>query len=764
MKRIFSVSIFSIIMFIYTDLQAQVTIHGEIQDETNGTPVEFAAVSIKSSNTGTTSDDQGKFTIQTKQQQNVNIQITHLNYHKKDIPIRRIHKDSSIIIKLSPRQNKLNEVIVSANLYEQKLYKLTRSANIINNHDIENNMQSNLIDVLASTPGFTQVWEYHSPLILRGLNAKRLIVMIDGNRRIGTFPGGYFGQKMNVYDASKFEIIKGPGSVIYGSGAISGIINFQTTGVLDDSGTHAKFLTGYGTNNNEFLEHLKACHKGERFGISIQGKYRHTNNMKYGNGDIAENSNVEDRDISIKSGIKPAENHTIRLYGNYHYGDWGKARGFNGPTKRFTKIRNKEENFHSALQYTWNIGKFAEQFQLNGYYDDGFRDYYKYKYNTITNEISQLDLVHYKHNYGGGRAHMIFNAGKNNKLNLGTDAFLFFLDTPTELFDYYDGSHGELEGYENAGQQNTGVFMSDDYQVNDKIMLSAGIRFDMARVFEGETMGKKEQEENRQSISGNAGISYRVGRKSYLSLNMGRAFRMPTTEELFTEIISCKGTKKGNPDLQPEYSNSLDIGIRGSLSDSRFRYDLALFANQMEGYINEAPDTSDADVDFTYLNTDAILTGGEFSMTYQVNRLFSRSQNLYISTGGSYVYGIDQTGNDALFGIPPFQGKSSVEYRSNVQKLNAISGIRFLAEIKYAAPQNRIASIPEGTDGGPWGYIPSDAYAIVNLGAGLRSLKIPGNPKLQLRINNLFNLDYKPFGSYIPAMGRNIKLVFTFNV
>ena len=277
-------------------------------------------------------------------------------------------------------------------------------------------MNSNLIDLVASVPGFTQVWEYHSPVILRGLNSNRIIIMKDGNRRIGTFPGGYFAQDMNIYDTKKIEIIKGPASVIYGGGAISGIINVISEEPFGHNTNSIKLHSGYGSNNNEFLELAELCHKKRNYCIIVNGKYRKTGNLIYGNGDVAENSDVEDRDIAISTGYKFSDKHKIVINANYHYGDWGKPRGFNGPTRAFTEIRNVEANTHTDLYYTYSANGFIESVNLNMYYDNGWRDYYQYKYSTVSNILSSLDLVHYKDNYGGGRFFSILNVAHNNKL------------------------------------------------------------------------------------------------------------------------------------------------------------------------------------------------------------------------------------------------------------------------------------------------------------------------------------------------------------
>jgi len=754
-----------ILSLLIQNVSAQkfIEIKGVVFDKPNHNPVEYANISIKNTATGTTSDNMGRFKMEIPAEKLTVIIVSHVNYYKNEILINDSLFNEQLELYLSPKSIQLSDVVISAGLYEQPLDKLTKSANLITHREIVDNMNSNMTDMLDKTPGFTKVWEYHSPIILRGLNSNRLIIMKDGNRRIGTFPGGYFGQDMNIYDSKIVEVIKGPGSVIFGSGAISGIINVISGEPFGEKKNSVQLYSGYGSNNNEFLEMVKICHKRQNFGISINGKYRKTGDMVYGNGEVADNSNVEDHDFSINTGYKFSNTHKILLNVGYHYGDWGKPRGFNGPTKRFTKIRNEEKNYHTDLAYIYSPKRIIESVNLNLYYDNGWRDYYQYKYSTVSGNLSTLDLVHYKDNYGGGRVFTIINISENNKLTTGIDGYLFRLDNPSEIFDYYNNTNGKLDGSRNAGQQNIGVFINNEWQIVKKWEFVYGIRFDAATVLEGKTDTLTGRQEKREAFSGNAGFVYSPNENTHISFNAGRAFRMPTTEELFTRIISCKGIKEGNPDLNPEYSWNFDAGIRGQMLKQKLKYDLALFYNILDNYINEAP-SDNPDIDFTLQNTDAKLMGGELSAAYRFENIFKPSNSLYLGTGIAYVYGIDLSEDkDApLFGIPPLKINMELKYKGLINK-KWISGYYLRFDTEYAAAQNRIAEIPEGTEGGPWGYVPSDPHIIYNFAAGINSNSLPGYPKIRLIVNNILNTYYLPYGSYIPEMGRNIKIIMSFH-
>lgn len=744
--------------------QNSVRISGEVYDEVTQKPIVSASIAIQNSPEGTTTDASGKYIVSIKPDQQSVIVFSHINYNRKIIALSDSMLANYIRVYLSPKSILLSDIVVSAGLYDQQLEKLTTPANLISHQEIVDQMNSNMIDVVASTPGFTQVWEYHSPIILRGLNSNRLIIMKDGNRRIGTFPGGYFGQDMNIYDTKKVEIIKGPASVIYGSGAISGIINVISNEPFGENKNSVQVHSGYGSNNNEFLEMIKLCHKNSKYGVSLNMKYRKTGDMVYGEGEVAENSNVEDRDVALNTGYKFSEKHQILFNVSYHFGDWGKPRGFNGPEKSFTKIRNEEESIHTNIAYSYSPQKFVESVNLSLYYDNGWRDYFQYKFSTVSDKLSSLDLVHYKDNYGGGRFFTVLNISNNNRFTSGIDGHIFRLDNPSDYIDYYNNSQGYIEGYTNAGQQNIGMFFNDEWDVSSKIRLVSGVRYDIAKVVEGNNSGNSEASENRNALSGNMGMVYSVNHRTHISLNVGRAFRMPTTEELFTKVISCKGIKVGNPDLHPEYSWNFDFGFKGAAVNSTLKYDFALFLNLLHDFINEAPVPDNPDLDFTYSNTDAKLLGGEFSASYRLDNVVAFSNTLNIGLGAAYVYGIDLSGEDnqPLFGMPPFKTTGELVYRGLVNK-KWLTGYSLKFETEYAAAQKRIASIPEGTDGGPWGYIPSDQHTVFNFALGLNSNSIPGFPKLRMIVRNILDANYQPFGSYIPAMGRNFKVLLSFH-
>ena len=119
----------------------------------------------------------------------------------------------------------LYKIIVTADRQKKSSGDISLPSAVVDHEEITEKMYTGMADLLEDTPGFSRVYDYHSPFILRGVSGTKMLVLRDGSPVFSSFPGGFMGQNVNIYDVDRVEVIRGPGSVIYGSGATSGIIN-----------------------------------------------------------------------------------------------------------------------------------------------------------------------------------------------------------------------------------------------------------------------------------------------------------------------------------------------------------------------------------------------------------------------------------------------------------------------------------------------------------------------------------------------------------
>ena len=145
---------------------------------------------------------------------------------------------------------------------------------------------------------------------------------------MGSTSAGFSGQGVNVFDLQKIDIIKGPASVKYGPGAIGGIINMVSKQPFLEAGLNGRFISTYGTNNNEYSVQGRLNYSNQKHSLGIGGRYMKAKDFHFANGIKAENSEHTDKDISANYSLRANSKLTFITEGNIHLGGpWGRARG-----------------------------------------------------------------------------------------------------------------------------------------------------------------------------------------------------------------------------------------------------------------------------------------------------------------------------------------------------------------------------------------------------------------------------------------------------
>ena len=742
-------------------------VSGRIIDAETGKAIENVNIYIENSNTGDVTDKNVFFKIELSLEKTEILIVGHISYEKHTIKLQPDRDNTNLVIRLIPRVlPSFSQIIVTATRDEKRKLDIPQASEIVRREEVTENVYTALVDLLDRTPGFTQIWEYHSPLVLRGVSSKHLVVLKDGNRRVGNFPGGDRGQAMNIYDIDRIEIILGPGSVMYGTGAIAGMVNVITPDPFEIQGLQMRVEGGFGSNNLERISLAGLNWGNKKIAMKVTGRLRKADEYVYGDGTTAENSFIEDKDIAAHIGWKPADKHTLILNTDFHFGGpWGKPVGFNNNVNM--KANNEEEAVHTSLRYIFkNLGVF-EKIVLSGFYDHVQRDYHKRVLSAIKRQVTMHRIVHYKNNYGGGQMYASVIPAEGHLLSFGIDGYLFRMWSPSDNTDYLNNITTQSKGVENAGISSIGLFLQEDLTlVSHVFSLIAGLRYDIARVQEGDNPvgSRKSMTEQRDAFSGNIGLNYHPTERTSLTLNLGRAFRMPGADEMFSETITCRGVMLGNPDLEPEYSWNFDLGYRGSLDDLEF--DAALFANFLDDFISRYATPEISDVDYIYGNVDkSRIMGSEFIVSYRFRNLFGQGYHLIPSGSIVYTHGADLSDKDSflasggpLHGIAPLRLRGALRYRGIPRLLGIGSNYFFEVDVDHFTEQNRV---PED-EVMAWGVEKTEAFTLWGIAAGMSFNTLPGRPKVNLKVKNLLDNEYKPFGSYILGMGRNVKIFVKF--
>ena len=731
---------------------------GRVFDKTTGEPLPFTHIFDQKGCFLTLSDNNGKFIIEIAGTDSIRIIATSVGYEKYSMSFSRSARE--LLLALSPLTHQLNDVEVEG---VRSAININRpyAQNTVYAAKIEENISSSLIDVLETVPGLYKKSEYHSPIVLRGLSGKRVLVTEDGNRKMGSTSSGFSGQTVNVYNLEKVEVIKGPASVRYGPGAIGGIINMVSRQPFAQQGFNGRVLGVYGTNNNEYtvLGNLNYCNESNS--LSIGGRYQHASDFHYGNGAKAENSFHKDADVNAMYIHRFRNNLSVAVNGNVHLGGpWGRPKGYNG-TEYVVQTAERDDSYYINAGVKWSGERIPLTIDAAVFYDKDRLKEVRSDYDIGSGRLSFQETVDYDNYYSGWKLHALYQVKDNIQLMLGSDGIFYRVKSPTVMQDFFKNYIIRNKVADNSGVVMGGLFLESEVNFcGDKLKWVVGVRGDLAKMNEGnvhDTLLVKGRSPHLKIINANTGLMYQFIRDLFLSVNIARASRMPDAKELFVESSTTDGMVYGNPALKPEYGFNFDLGVKGYFSD--FIFDISLYANFLHDFITPVMwyGANKKGNNYKYDNIDkSLIYGAEISLAYNRNGIFT-DRDAFNYNGFAVItkgYEIKKDHNwlnkdrIPLNQIPPFNTRHEIIYRYRFGgKLSVYAGMNLLwfnGRKEYAS-----TSYPTGS------------YCLIGCLAGVQKRIQNVKYRLSVNISNLTNEAYKPFESLIYGMGRNIKFLFS---
>ena len=180
---------------------------------------------------------------------------------------------SSALADATDNETKVSEVVVTATRTPTPVQQVANSISVIDKKDIEQRQLDDLPDALATVPGLNLI-ETGGPgeqtsVFVRGTNSNHVLVLIDGiDVSDPSIPSGFdFGQTL-LGDVTRIEVLRGPGSSLYGSQAIGGVINILTTAPGGPTAATASLEGGsFGTFNQRLGANGELANLGYAFDV-----------------------------------------------------------------------------------------------------------------------------------------------------------------------------------------------------------------------------------------------------------------------------------------------------------------------------------------------------------------------------------------------------------------------------------------------------------------------------------------------------------------
>ncbi|MBC7893259.1 MAG: TonB-dependent receptor, partial [Sphingobacteriaceae bacterium] len=241
-----------------------------------------------------------------------------------------------------------------------------------------------------------------------------------------------------------------------------------------------------------------------------------------------------------------------------------------------------------------------------------------------------------------------------------------------------------------------------------------------------------------KALVGNASLGYELSPHSRLYAAVNTGFRAPNVDDLGTLGIVDFRYELPTASLKPERSVNLELGYK--LRTRRVSASLALFQNSLRDLITRVrvgTEQIGGVPVYRKENTErALIRGAELETEVQFSDLLKAYGSL------AYAYGQNETKDEPLRRVPPFNGRLGLEARRN--------GFFLRPEVVFADKQDRLAAGDRDDNRIPKGGTPG--WAVVNVLAGFEV----GNYLLNLQAQNLTNRDYRTHGSGINGAGRSL--------
>ncbi|MEZ0184059.1 MULTISPECIES: TonB-dependent receptor domain-containing protein [Flavobacterium] len=736
------------------------TVSGKITEKSNNAPISYATVSIKDNGkvvSGVNTDDNGDFTFKNLTLKSYTIEIQYIGFRKYigSIILSENKKSATVNVSLEEEATQLKgvNIVAERSTIEQKIDR-----KVVNVGKDLTTAGASASDIMNNIPSVNV--DQDGKLSLRGNDNVR--VLIDG--RPSNIDPAQLLKQIPSTSIKKIELITNP-SAKYNPEGMSGIINIilhknANTGF---NGSYSGGITfGETAKYNQSLDLNYKTGKVNFFGNVGQnfGKYQNEGFMRRLDQNIVQNIDVlNDNDSYLyKIGMDYLidDHNTLSIYTNQNKSN---GKGFVNTDIDYNNVADSDiYNIFQKSSYsgpdqvgTYNLAykhifkKEGHTLDFEGNYSDNKEDQYA-SFDTKTTKLDNTSSSIIFNDYiKGTRKLTTLNLDYVNPLNekttleAGAEARLTRTDNDyttgnplmpiADRVSNYTYDTDIYSAYVTFGQK----FKKFSYQV--------GARFESYKVAANLNYGKDKFDDDYITLYPSAYLTYNLNEKNTLQFSYSRRVDRPSLEQTkpIREFATPLVTSLGNPELRPQFTNSVEVNYTKTLEKGSFT--AGVFVRSINDQISRIlyPDPADASGEkqiMTFTNYDNNTAYGfEASFNYKITKWWDIQPSIDFSS-------INQEG--IVFLYDPVTKKSNpLERKITVAAFNGRMNSNFKVN-------KRLSFLLFGFYRGATDGLQNNSHEMYKMDIGSRYTLLNNKMNISLRFNDVFNTMKYAFDTMYP--------------
>jgi len=780
----------------------------QVIEKVTGLPISDVALFNRGMNKSILSDKHGHADLAIFNN-NDTIYFQHPSFKRIALLKSEIAKNGNIV-RLENEVRMLKEFVISVSKWEQNKKEVPNKIRSIPQKEIAFYNPQTAADLLSlSNSVFLQKSQLGggSPMI-RGFSANSVLLVVDGVRMNNAIYRS--GNLQNVISLDpnvirESEVVYGPGSVVYGSDALGGVMDFHTIepqfSENDTVKTAANALMRFTTANSERTGHFDFQAGWQKWAFLSSISFSNFSDLRMGSvghpsyqrpefvirfnnrdtivsntdPDLQRFSGYSQWNLMQKIRFSPDQGKKLNFSYAFHYSS-------TSDVPRYDRLL---QTSHNRLKYSqwyygpqrWMLHSLSANLNRKTYFSDEARivfAYQNYQESRHDRKFQSDNLRHRTENVNAWSFNVDLNKSINPKqiIFYGLEAVLNQVNSTGVIEDILSGTTTKTASRYPNGFNNyktIAAYTSWKYNFLKQFTLNAGLRYNYISLYSTIADNSyysfpftKIQIKNG-ALNGSFGLVYRPEKKTQLNLNASSGFRAPNLDDIGKIFDSEPGNVVvPNKNLKPEYSYNIDIGWIQTMGDT-WKMEISGFSTWVQNAMVRRKSL--------FNGQDSILYDGEMSKVYAVVNAASATlhgvsfslegsftSRLSFSSDFTYIKGADQDGTP-LRHVPPFYGGTHLIF--NKAKFKGDFYMLFNGQItnKNLAPSEQSKTYMYESDKNGLPYSPG--WYTFNLKTSVSPIK---NLRVQAGVENILNVRYRPYSSGIVSPGRNFFIALRINI